>query len=102
MGTKVVEGEMRFIKKPIPVEAKQWTGDNFKEIDDFVTARPLIVTMNNELIISTLEGDMRAPVGSWIIRGVHGEYYPCRHEVFEESYEPYYGTIVYNTAGSDL
>lgn len=88
MGTKVVEGEMRFIKKPIPVEAIQWTGKNFDEIHEFVTNKPIFITGSNEIILSTLEGDMRAPEGSWIIRGPMGEYYPCRREVFEETYEP--------------
>ena len=53
-----------------------------------MTNRPVVVTGNNEVIISTLEGDMRAPEGSWIIRGPLGEFYPCRGEVFEETYEP--------------
>lgn len=79
---------MKYMKKPISVEAIQWTGDNFDEIHDFVTNRPVVVTGNNEVIISTLEGDMRAPEGSWIIRGLLGEFYPCRDEVFEETYEP--------------
>ena len=88
MGTKVVEKEMRYMKKPISVEAIQWTGHNFDEIHDFVTNRPIVITGSNEIIISTLEGDMRAPEGSWIIRGPMGEFYPCRREVFEETYEP--------------
>lgn len=48
----------------------------------------VIKTAHNELIIPTLEGDMRAPIESWIIRGAKGEYYPCRSDVFEETYEP--------------
>ena len=90
MGIKVVEKELRYIKKPIPIDALQWTGENFDEIHEFVTNKPIVITGNNELIISTLEGDMRAPEGSWIIRGPLGEYYPCRREVFEETYEPFY------------
>ena len=88
MGIKVVEKAMQYIKKPIPIEAIQWTGNNFDEIHDFVTNKPIFITGSNEIIISTLEGDMRAPEGSWIIRGPMGEYYPCRREVFEETYEP--------------
>ena len=88
MGNKVVEKAMRYIKKPIPIEAIQWTGNNFDEVHDFVTNKPIFITGSNEIIISTLEGDMRAPEGSWIIRGPMGEYYPCRREVFEETYEP--------------
>lgn len=78
---------MYYIKKPIPVEAIQWTGNNFNEIYDFIIGQPIVVTTFNELVISTLEGDMKAPVGSWIIRGPLGEYYPCRQEVFKETYE---------------
>lgn len=79
---------MRYVKKPIPVEAIQWTGDNFDEVREFMSDSHVIVTTYNELIIPTLEGDMRAPIESWIIRGAMGEYYPCRSDVFEETYEP--------------
>ena len=79
---------MWFIKKPIPVEAMQWTGDNFLEIREFVTNYPVVVTANDEVIISTLKGEMRAPVGSWIIREAENEFYFCRCEIFEEIYEP--------------
>ena len=78
---------MYYIKKPIPVEAVQWTGENFNEIHNFITTSPVVITMLNELIISTLEGEMKAPVGSWIIRGPKGEFYPCRQDIFEETYE---------------
>jgi len=84
----VVEKEMRYVKKPISIEAIQWTGDNFEEIQKFMCEHHVIKTAHNELIIPTLEGDMRAPVESWIIRGAMGEYYPCRNDVFEETYEP--------------
>jgi hypothetical protein len=40
------------------------------------------------MIIETLEGDMRAVSGDWIIRGVKGEFYPCKAEIFEATYEP--------------
>lgn len=79
---------MKYIKKPIPVDALQWTGDNFSAIQDFMIGCPVVITTRNELIISTLEGDMRAPVGSWIIRGAANEYYPCRRDIFEQTYEP--------------
>lgn len=38
-------------------------------------------------IISTLEGNMRVDIGDWIIRGVHGEFYPCKPDIFEKTYE---------------
>ena len=88
MGSKVVEKTMRYIKKPIAVEAIQWTGDNFQEVREFMNDAHVVITMYDDLIIPTLEGDMKAPKDSWIIRGPMGEYYPCRREVFEETYEP--------------
>ena len=39
------------------------------------------------LYIKTLEGDMFAPIGSYIIKGVNGEFYPCREDIFEKTYE---------------
>lgn len=79
---------MYYIKKPIPVEAIQWTGDNFDDIHDFIIGQPIVITTFNELVISTLEGEMKAPIGSWIIRGPLGEYYLCRKDVFEKTYDP--------------
>lgn len=88
MGNKVVERTLWYVKKPIPIEAIQWNGNNFQEIQDFMREHHVIKTAYNELIIPTLEGEMKAPVESWIIRGPMGEYYPCRRDVFEETYEP--------------
>lgn len=81
---------MWFKRLPIPLEAIQWKGNNFAEIRDFMErygARPPFVNGSDDLIISTLEGDMRAPVGSWILRGIMDEFYPCRQEVFEQIYK---------------
>lgn len=87
----------KYIKKPIEVEALQIHG-NVSEIKEFIgengdayisdaawqvgKGRPhTIVT------IHTLEGDMRATDGDYIIKGVKGEFYPCRKDIFEETYE---------------
>lgn len=77
---------MKYIKKPIPIEAIQWTGDNVKEILDFMSSNCPIFSSNGEITINTLEGKMNAPLGSYIIKGVDGEFYPCRKEIFETSY----------------
>ena len=66
--------------KQIALKIKEF-GNKLKELHE-------AEEVHNEVIISTLEGDMRAPEGSWIIRGPLGEFYPCRGEVFEETYEP--------------
>lgn len=80
---------MLYIKKPIPVEAIQWTGENFEEIKEFMRDVHIFMTTREELVIPTLEGDMKALPGSYIIKGVKGEYYPCRRDIFEETYELY-------------
>jgi hypothetical protein len=79
----------RFRKKPVVVEAVQWRGRNYAEIEDFVGVRRF--TVHNEsggpLIIPTLEGDMQANVDDWIIKGVQGEFYPCKPDIFAATYE---------------
>lgn len=79
-----------FVKKPITVRAIQWTGDNFEEVVDFVE-KDILFTLDSLgkpcLIINTLEGAHNVSVGDWIIRGVKGEFYPCKPDIFEQSYE---------------
>ena len=75
---------MRFRKKPVVIEALQWTGNNFKEIKEFC---PSAILDEGQLCIHTLEGLMYAQLNSWIIRGVKGEYYPCRGDIFYETYD---------------
>lgn len=57
----------KYVKKPVVIEAYQ---------------------TDKEMIIHTLEGDMKASVGDYIITGVHGEQYPCKPDIFEETYKP--------------
>ncbi len=87
----------KFRKKPIEVEAIQWTGKNFEEIQSFVSWEPLEFNIHpkavygderTNLIIPTLEGEMKAPRGWWIIKGIEGEFYPCKPDIFEKTYEP--------------
>lgn len=79
---------MRVRKIPVEVEAIQWTGDNFNEIKDFVT-RNLFIDAEG-IGIKTLEGDMRATIGDFIIKGVDGEFYPCKEDIFWKTYEVVY------------
>jgi hypothetical protein len=76
----------RYRKKPVVIEAMQWTGDNFREITDW--ADDVWSKAGQTLIIPTLEGDHTAQRGDWIIRGVAGEFYPCKPDIFEQTYEP--------------
>lgn len=82
---------MRYKTKPCEIEAVQWTGYNMVEIEDFVsgslTFTPLDIEGKYELYINTLEGVMKASDGDYIIRGLRGEYYPCKPDVFAKKYE---------------
>lgn len=83
-------GRMRYKKKPVVVEAIQWNGDNRKEVFDFCplsyfTYNP--ETDSLDLKIKTLEGHMIATEGDFIIKGVKGEYYPCKPDIFEITYD---------------
>ena len=75
----------RYRKKPVVIEAIQWAGKNKLDIRKF--AAPSVYFFNGEVYIDTLEGTHRASVGDFIIKGVHGEFYPCKPDIFEETYE---------------
>jgi hypothetical protein len=72
-------------KRAVTIEAIQYTGDN---ADEIMTLGPDVVLLSNKLVIITLEGDMRANIGDWVIKGVADELYPCRNDVFLRTYEP--------------
>ena len=82
---------MRYRKKPVVIEAFQWTGglDQTEEplwiVEAIQTGKVIIV--RDVLQIETLEGVMEAKSGDWIIRGVQGEIYPCKPDIFEKTYE---------------
>lgn len=81
---------MKYRKIPIVIEAIQWTGDNYNAVCKFVGKRLDLAECQKALlglVINTLEGDMVASLGDYIIRGVKGEYYPCKPDIFEETYE---------------
>lgn len=94
---------MKYRKKPVVIEAVIWTGRNQVEMFDFLTGTEgqtsklegdtFKVVLDNggcqvgTLWIKTLEGDMKASVGDYIIKGVNGEYYPCKPDIFDKTYE---------------
>ena len=79
---------MRVRKIPVEVEAVQWTGDNFNEIKDFVV-HDLFID-GKGIGIKTLEGNMYASIGDFIIKGINGEFYPCKEDIFWKTYEVVY------------
>lgn len=80
----------RYCKKPVVIEAVQWTGDNAQEICDFVGEHfAFHVTDRSTLLINTLEGVHYASLGDYIIKGVKGEFYPCKPDIFNLTYVHY-------------
>lgn len=78
---------MKYRKKPVVIEAVQFDGENHDVIADFCAPQPVRVSGGYALIIPTLEGDMIANRGDWIIKGVKGEFYPCKPDIFAATYE---------------
>lgn len=76
----------RFRKKPVVVEAIRLSRENVGEVLAFCKGmvKPLPMT---GVVVETLEGNMLAGVGDWIIKGVKGEFYPCKDDIFEATYE---------------
>lgn len=89
----------KYRKKPVEIEAIQWNGANESEIEAFVgDVAKFTVTSDaawkvnmakpiTKLEIETLEGIMTAQIGDFIIRGVEGEFYPCKPDIFERTYD---------------
>ncbi len=75
----------RYRKKPVVIDAIQYDG-TFPL--DFLREGEQVYSADDGLNIDTLEGTMHATVGDWIIRGVQGELYPCKPDIFDATYEP--------------
>ena len=79
---------MKFREKPVVVDAIRFTGRNDRDCMGFCPIAVDPPENKPSLVIPTLEGDMRVDVGDWIIKGVAGEFYPCKPEIFDKTYEP--------------
>lgn len=84
-----------FRKKPVVIEAFAFLGSNGYELAMWCGGlfHPLYGRGDkgediSHIEIKTLEGTMRADLGDWIIRGVKGEFYPCKPDIFAATYEP--------------
>ncbi len=77
----------KYRKKPVIIEAVQWNGNNVDEVMSFIKNVAAYNVEFGTLDISTLEGTMTASMGDWIIKGVKGEFYPCKPDIFETTYE---------------
>lgn len=83
----------KYRKKPVVIEAVQFNGtkESVLEIlalqEQSCGVKVLRKDATGDLLIPTLEGTMRASVGDYIIRGVQGELYPCKSDIFEQTYD---------------
>ena len=84
---------MKYRKKPVIIEAIQFedNSDRIIEIHEFMGGDTIRVNYEDKdnpyMKIETLEGIMKASVGDYIIKGVNGEFYPCKPDIFEKTYE---------------
>ncbi len=92
----------KYRKKPVVVEAMEFTEESKDRVFSFVECNKYAAHDDNGaplLKMQTLEGDMTAVLGDWIIKGIKGEFYPCKPDIFEATYEladptlKSYGTI---------
>lgn len=83
----------KYRKKPVEIEALEFIDDptRLEELSHFIDDQDLRVSYkdpeNPKLILQTLEGEIQASVGDYIIKGVNGEFYPCKPDIFEKTYE---------------
>ena len=84
---------MKYRKKPVVIEALQFldTEERITELSEFIDNQEVVVNYEKPdspvLKIETLEGVMTASEGDYIIKGVNGEFYPCKPDIFEKTYE---------------
>lgn len=86
---------MKFRKKPVVIEAVQYNGDNWASIINWAEdGLPMLANsiisrdLGRTLSIRTLEGRLTAFIGDWIIKGIKGEFYPIKDDIFRATYEP--------------
>lgn len=76
----------RYRKKPIEIEARQYTrnGLEAEQVANWCDG----AQTDDGLIVNTLEGNLLADYGDWIIKSIKDEFYPCKPDIFEATYEP--------------
>ena len=78
---------MKYRKKPVVVEAIQYDGFHTGQLNDFCVDK-IVEPVEGSPFIRTLEGNMTISKGDYVIKGVNGEFYPCKPEIFLKTYEP--------------
>jgi hypothetical protein len=87
---------MKYVKKPVVIEAEQFTEKTKNRVYSWATEiQNNVYASRHEnqpvLMIPTLEGEMMCRLGDWLIKGIRGELYPCKPDIFTETYERYSG-----------
>jgi hypothetical protein len=77
----------KYRKKPVVIEAIQYTGDNDDEIRAFAVDNYKMDLEEGKCIIDSMEGKFVCSKGDYVIKGVKGEFYPCKPDIFEQTYE---------------
>ncbi len=77
---------MKARKKAVVIETVQFTGLNFEELEKFVGG-DMGKNENGDTVIATLEGAMTVSINDFVIKGVQGEFYPCKPDIFEQTYD---------------
>ena len=82
---------MKYRKKPVEIDAIQWVSDNIEQVYEMLGDNLIINTDEDKdevkHFINTLEGKMEMSWGDYVIKGVKGEFYPCKPDIFELTYE---------------
>lgn len=83
---------MKFRKKPVVIDAIQFASNSPMEYDEIISFCPTAIYNSDDAdyphwLIPTLEGTMRCNFMDWIIKGISGEFYPCKPDIFEKTYE---------------
>ncbi|MFR8744144.1 MAG: hypothetical protein ACLVEW_02830 [Peptoniphilus sp.] len=86
LDTKAEMEEMKYRKKPVEIEAIKYEKEHIARALDFCN-KLRYSPFDNEYYVDTLEGFMRVTEGDFIIKGVNGEFYPCKPDIFEKTYE---------------
>lgn len=85
-----------FVGNPVHVEAMRWTGDNTRDVALWVNPKLAPFELpkgwrlqsDRKLVLPGPDGERLASIGDWIIKGVNGEFYPCKPDIFAKTYEP--------------
>lgn len=98
----------QYVKKPVVVEAIQWTGLNEKQVMEFCLGKAFFGQVSDakhtaiRMTIETLEGVMTAQIGDFIIKGIRGEFYPYKPDIFAMTYDEFNETKFHEFANNQM